>query len=104
MPQWFRNRAFDRAKYPDERWASVCASADATLLLRVDHHVVRVAGRPALLLTYHWMSAAAADAVTKSYVFEISFTYPAGHPVAPDHVQTIVDRLTFKPVSSTSAS
>ena len=54
MPRWTRDPAALRARHPDERWASACPREAAAVLLRHDHHVVRIGGRPALLLTYGW--------------------------------------------------
>lgn len=97
MPQWFRDRAADSAKYPDERWRSSCPREAAPLLLRFDHHVVRINGRAALLRTYHWAADAPA-AWPVTLPFEVSFTYAAGHPSAPDDVQQLIDTLHFTPV------
>ena len=101
MPQWFRDRAADRAKHPDERWRAQAPRAVRPLLRRYDHHVIRIDGRPALLLTYHWAALEHDEALDSNDVlpFEVSFTYAAGHPVAPAEVQAIADSLTFAPVA-----
>ena len=97
MPQWFRDRTADRTKYPDERARAICPRANAPLLLRFDHHVVRVQGRPALLRTYHWATDAATDWPAE-LPFEVSFTYATGHPTAPAEVQQVIEALAFTPV------
>ena len=94
MPQWFRDRARDRTKYPDERWTAACPPSLVALLLRYDHHVVSIGGRSALLLTYQWLSDEPANA-SNPRMLEVSFTYAAGHPSAPSDVQAAVDQLTF---------
>src|SRR5579864_5574955 len=102
MPQWSRDRAADQAKYPDERSRALAPRAARAVLRRYDHHVVRVEGRAALLLTYHWDSIEQRDALEgEEYLpFDVSFTYPTGHPSAPAEVQAIVDSLKFTPESS----
>ena len=71
------------------------------MLRRADHHVVQVGGRAALLLTYRW-DLIPENAWPDELTFEVSFTYPAGHPMAPEAVQAIVDGLTFTPLAVTS--
>ncbi|HEY3287272.1 MAG TPA: hypothetical protein VGJ96_09185 [Gemmatimonadaceae bacterium] len=96
MPRWSRDAAVLHRRYPDERWVGSCSRADAAFLLRYDHHVVWVGGRPALLLTYAW-AAAGLDAHAEPLAFEVSFTYPRGHRAAPREVQAVVDRIPFAP-------
>lgn len=96
MPQWFRDRSGDETRYPDERAEAICPRGVAGLLLRYDHHVVRIAGRPALLRTYHWAESAPEDWPAELTV-SVSFTYAAGHPAAPDEVQRVVNTLIFVP-------
>ena len=96
MPQWSRDRTADRAKYPDERARANAPRALVPLLRRYDHHVIRVLGRPALLLTYVWDIEPPGDG--DSVPVEVSFTYAPGHPPAPPDVQAATDRLTFTPV------
>jgi hypothetical protein len=100
MPQWSRNRAADQAKYPDERARAYAPAAVRPLLRHYDHHVVRVDRRAALLLTYHWDIAEQTEhfAGDPLWPFDVSFTFPAGHPPAPADVQAIVDSLAFTPV------
>jgi hypothetical protein len=99
MPQWFRDRAADQSRYPDERWRAACPPGDVPLLQQYDHHVVWVAGRAALLLTWHW-AGEPADDPGAARTFDVSFTYASGHPPAPPPVQAIVDRLVFLPQKS----
>jgi hypothetical protein len=97
MPQWSRDDSLARQKYPDERWVASCPHADATRLLRYDHHVVWIAGRAALLRTYHW-AAEPQDAWPEDLPLEVSFTYAPGHPAAPSEIQHLVASLLFTPV------
>ncbi|MBV9880595.1 MAG: hypothetical protein JO180_08865 [Gemmatirosa sp.] len=96
MPRWSRDTAALRARYPDERWVGTCARGDAALLLRYDHHVVWIGGRPALLLTYGW-AAEPLEAQPEPLRFEVSFTYARGHPAAPPAVQALVDGIALAP-------
>src|SRR4051812_5655427 len=96
MPQWNRKTDELRHKYPDERWVATCAREVAAVLRRADHHVVWIAGRPALLLTYAWDEIPEAE-WPEQLDCEVSFTYPKGHPKAPEAVQSIVASLPFKP-------
>jgi hypothetical protein len=68
------------------------------VLLRYDHHVVRIGGRPALLLTYGWAATPPED-WPERLRFEVSFTYARGHPAAPPSAQALVDGLTFAPAA-----
>jgi hypothetical protein len=99
MPRWFRDPIALRDRYPDERWTATCSRADAALLLRYDHHVAWIGGRPALLLTYRW-AATGLEGLAEPLAFEVSFTYPRGHPASPMEVQAVVDRLAFVPTAS----
>jgi hypothetical protein len=73
----------------------MCPRDNGKLLRRADHHVVWIAGRRALLLTYAWDAIPETD-WPDELTCEVSFTYPQGHPIAPDAVQDIVDSLVFK--------
>lgn len=99
MPQWSLDRKAAAKKYPDQRALAVAPVAHQRLLRRYDHHVVQIGGRPALLLTYEW------DTIVRppntEWPFEVSFTYAAGHPVAPAEVQSVVDSLAFVPIEDT---
>jgi hypothetical protein len=57
---------------------------------------VRIGERAALILTYHW-AARPLEEQGDVLTFDVSFTYAAGHPIAPASVQAIVDRLDFQP-------
>lgn len=63
------------------------------MLLRYDHHVVQIHGRPALLRTYYLATDSAEQLAAHSV--EVSFTYVRGHPAGPASVQAVVDRLVF---------
>lgn len=98
MPQWKRDGDELRERYPDERWQGACSRVDAPMLARYDHHVVWIGGRPALLLTYAWLTDGIASQ-PDPLPFVVSFTYPRGHPTAPREVQAIVDGIRFAPVA-----
>lgn len=93
MPQWSRDRSADKSKYPDQRACADAPRSVAPLLRRYDHHVVRIEGRPALLLTYVWDIEPPRDHRSRQVL--VSFTYAAGHPTAPADVQAVIDTLTF---------
>ena len=95
MPQWDRDRIAN--SYPDERWQADCPPEAVILLRRYDHHVVWIAGRKALLLTYQW-DLDSAERPRAARNVTVSFTYAAGHPQAPVEVQAVLDQLTFAPV------
>lgn len=69
-----------------------CDAADVEALRRRDHHVVVVAGRPALLLAYHLWSDPPPSA-PRVYAL---YGYTEGHPRAPAALQALVDRLAFR--------
>jgi hypothetical protein len=71
---------------------AACPAADVARLREMDHHVVTVDGRAAVLLAYHLWAAGPADAAR---VF-VLFRYAERHPRAPADVQAIVDGLTFR--------
>ena len=96
MPQWPRDRAADIAKGLDERWLAECSPATATVLMRYDHHVVRVSDRMGVLLTQH-LRGIAIDSHSGPLHVQVSFAHPAGHMAAPPHVQELVDQLQFRP-------
>lgn len=68
-----------------------CVAADVARLREMDHHVVVVDGRAAVLLTYHLWAEEPAE---RARVFAL-FRYTERHPQAPADVQKIVDRLSF---------
>jgi hypothetical protein len=98
MPQWKRDNDKLRQRYPDERSIASCPRELSGPLRRADHHVVQIDGRAALLLTYRWDEIPETD-WPDHLSCEVSFTYPAGHPSAPDAVQRIVDSLSFTPLA-----
>jgi hypothetical protein len=98
MPQWIRDRTDDNSRYPDERYRAVCPREFVTLLLQFDHHVVWIAERPALLLTYRWAELPPEEQ-ERDLSFEVSFTYAAGHPKAPLRVQKLIESFSFSPVT-----
>lgn len=98
MPQWNRDSTRLTQRYPNERWVAGCDREHAEALRRADHHVVWIAGRRALLLTYIWDAVPRTD-WPEQLTLEVSFTYAQRHPVAPEAVQRIVDSLAFEAAS-----
>ena len=99
MPQWSRDENRARRKYPDECWHARCARADAAKLVVYDHHVVWIGGRAAILRTYQW-AAEPVDRWPDELMLVVSFTYAAGHPTAPEHIQRLVASLEFTPIGA----
>ena len=77
---------------PDQAIA-VCTREQAELLVDYDHHVVRVNGRPGVLLTYEWMPM---EEHAGPFVLTVVFRYAEKHPPAPETIQSVVDELTFQ--------
>ena len=97
MPQWSSDRDKIAARHPDERWRALCPVDAIELLLRFDHHVVWLDGRPALLLTYAWHEI---EVRSRPLPCEVSFTFAAGHPTAPVDVQEVARSLTWQPTTA----
>lgn len=95
MAQWQRNRTADIAAGRDERWIADCSRAIAAALLPFDHHLVRVAGRGGVLITYPWRAAPLAEQ-PEPFRVQISFATDRGHLPAPPHVQALIDGLTLR--------
>jgi hypothetical protein len=85
------SRSFNQI-YPHQATA-ICTRAQAEKLVRYDHHVVRVNGRPGVMLTYAWMPV---EEHTGPFVLTVVFQYAEKHPAAPDEIQTVVDGLSFQ--------
>ncbi len=78
--------------YPHQAIA-ICTRAQAAQLVDYDHHVVRVEGRPGVLLTYPWMPF---EEKTGPFVLTVVFHHAEQHPPAPEQVQRLVDTLRFQ--------
>ncbi|HEU4744374.1 MAG TPA: hypothetical protein VFS61_04020 [Anaerolineales bacterium] len=78
--------------YPNQAVA-VCARKQAEQLVNYDHHVVRVNGRPGVMLTYEWMPV---EKHTGHFVLTVVFHHAEEHPPAPEAIQSIVDELNFQ--------
>ncbi|HEX5809327.1 MAG TPA: hypothetical protein VFY25_11720 [Anaerolineales bacterium] len=72
---------------------AICTRQQAEQLVRYDHHVVRVNGRPGVMLTYEWMPV---EEHPGPFVLTVVFHYAEKHPPAPDEIQAIVDGLSFQ--------
>lgn len=72
---------------------AICTREQAELLVDYDHHVVRVDGRPGVMLTYAWMPV---EEHAGPFVLTVVFHYAEKHPPAPQAIQSIVDTLSFQ--------
>jgi hypothetical protein len=72
---------------------AICTPEQAGQLVRYDHHVVNVSGRPGVMLTYEWMPL---EEHRGPFILTVVFHHVEKHPPAPEPVQAIVDALTFQ--------
>ena len=72
---------------------AICTPEQAEQLVNYDHHVVRVKGRPGVMLTYEWMPVAEHAG---PFVLTVVFQHVKKHPRAPQGIQSIVDGLHFQ--------
>lgn len=86
-----RRANFNRI-YPHQATA-ICTPEQAAQLAAYDHHVVYVAGRPGVMLTYEWIPL---EEHTGPFVLTIVFQHTEKHPRAPAAVQSLVDGLHFQ--------
>ena len=84
-------RAFNQI-HPNQAVA-ICTRQQAEALVNFDHHVVRVNGRPGVMLTYEWMPV---EEHSGPFVLTVVFHHVEKHPGAPEPVQSIVDELKFQ--------
>lgn len=84
-----------------ETFVAGCSRAQAEQLLDYDHHYVWIAGRPGIILTYHWLPLSEA---AEPLQLKIVFGAPAlRHPPAPASIQAIVAQLQLVPIPSAHA-
>ena len=86
-----RSSNFNRIN-PDQAVA-VCTREQAEQLVNYDHHVVDLDGRKGVMLTSEWMPV---NEHPGPFLLTVVFHYVAGHPNAPDEIQDIVSRLSFR--------
>ena len=74
---------------------AVCTREQAEKLVNYDHHVVRVHGRPGVMLTYReaWMPV---EERSSPFVLTVVFHHADKHPRAPAAIQSLVDELKFQ--------
>ncbi len=96
---------------PDSHQATAaCTRAQAEVLVRFDHHRVRIAGRWGIMITYPWLPLEEApDPLVVRVLFNPAPQYLPSpdqvrqvvfkHPLAPAEVQAIVDQLQFSDFS-----
>jgi hypothetical protein len=75
------------------RAVAVCTREQAEQLEKYDHHAVRVNGRPGIMLTYEWMPV---EEHAGPFVLTVVFQHTEKHPRAPEEIQSVVDRLSFR--------
>ena len=81
-----------RQMYPNQAVA-ICTREQAEQLVHYDHHVIQVAGRPGVMLTYEWMTV---EEHTGPFVLTVVFHHTEKHPPAPESIQSIVEELAFQ--------
>ncbi len=85
---------------------AVCSREQAEVLVRYDHHRVKVENRWGILITYPWMPLEEAqEPLVPKVIFNPAPKHNISpdqvraiifkHPLAPEEVQEIVDRLQF---------
>lgn len=72
---------------------AICTRQQAEQLVKYDHHVVEVNGRPGVMLTYEWMPL---DEQAGPLILMVVFQHAEKHPRAPEAIQAIVDELHFQ--------
>lgn len=72
---------------------AICTRDQAVQIVNYDHHRVRVDGRLAVMLTYHWMPL---EDTPEPLTLRAVFQYADKHPAAPPEVQAIIDQLHFE--------
>jgi len=78
--------------YPNQAIA-ICTREQAEVLVKYDHHTVRVSSRLGVMLTYEWIPI---EEHTGPFVLTVVFHYAEKHPPAPEAIQSIVDKLRFQ--------
>lgn len=78
--------------YPNQAIA-ICTREQARQLVDYDHHVVHVNGRPGVMLTYEWMPV---EEHAGPFVLTVVFHHVEKHPLAPEAIQSLVDKLRFQ--------
>lgn len=85
---------------------AICTRAQAEVLVRYDHHRVKVGNQWGILITYPWMPLEEAqEPLVARVLFNPAPRHPASsdqirqiifkHPLAPKEVQDIIDQLQF---------
>lgn len=86
---------------------AVCTRAQAEVLVRFDHHRVKVGGRWGIMITYPWMPLEEApEPLRVKVLFNPAPKHMPSpdqlrvmifkHPLAPQEVQSIIDQLQFE--------
>jgi hypothetical protein len=78
--------------YPNQAIA-ICTREQAEQLVNSDHHVVKVNGRPGVMLTYEWMPL---EEHAGPFILTVVFHHADKHPRAPEEIQAVVDGLKFQ--------
>jgi len=72
---------------------ALCTREQAAQLVNYDHHVVRVHGRPGVMLTSERISI---EEHAGPFVLTVVFHHVEKHPRAPEAIQSVVDELRFQ--------
>ena len=72
---------------------AICTRQQAEQLVKYDHHVVEVNGRPGVMLTYEWMPL---EEHPGPLILTVVFHQAEKHPRAPEAIQSIVAELHFQ--------
>ncbi len=86
---------------------AVCTRAQAEILVRYDHHRVKVGSRWGIMITYPWMPLEEAEQPLRvKVIFNPAPKHLPSpdqiravvfkHPLAPEEVQRIIDQLQFE--------
>lgn len=86
---------------------AVCTRAQAEILVRYDHHRVKVGSRWGIMITYPWMPLEEAqEPLQVRVIFNPAPKHLPSpdqvravvfqHPLAPEEVQRIIDQLAFE--------
>ncbi len=75
---------------------ALCPPKETAQLLPYNHYTVQVNGRTGVLVTYPDLKE---TELTQPVELQIVFEHIAGHPAAPQEVQSIINNLTFDTIS-----
>ena len=77
---------------PDQAVA-ICTREQALQFAEYDHYRVMISGRAGLLLTKEWFPL---EEHGGPFILTVIFHHVEEHPLAPEHIQTLIDGLKFQ--------